>query len=123
MKKAEINDETQVLAINGEIIGEITMPVMMDCGEIYRSYVTSTQVDEYGEAVDYEIDYETTDAWKQEVEDYALDLKKEYDQETGRPTGYTADYKNINLEDETLACDWDVFVVKDESGKIVAESN
>lgn len=122
MKTAKLNDETQVLSINCEEIGEITMPLMMDCGEIYRSYVTSSKLDEDGEPISYTVEYETTDEWKQEVEDYNIEVKKEHDQESGQPTGYTASYKNVNLEDEELACDWDIFEVKDEAGEVIARS-
>jgi hypothetical protein len=91
--------------------------VMSDCGTEYFStfeYRVDGDVELYGddEWRTGKIIWNTTDAWKAEKER----VKSELDEDP---------YARVDtglLDDESMACDWDKYEVRDENGDILPES-
>ena len=112
MKSATIDYTTSkhgALSIDGRVIGELHgEPTMDDHGNTY--YATCDG--------DLRIIWATTAAWDAARAQYAADWSKSIDPDTGRPTG---DVPSAGiLEDESQACDWDLFEVCDEHGCVIA---
>jgi len=100
MKIAEIKNAytNPTLVIDNNIIGELpdnANAMMDDKGGEYFAWVESHELDDYNDPIKYKIIWPTLAAW---------------------------DDGELNQDDESEACDWDVFTVSDESGNEIATS-
>lgn len=89
MKTAEIKtiNNDLVLFIENKEAGKLdndSQAMMDDCGEQYFNFVESTDLDDWGDAIKYKIVWNTLEAW---------------------------DNKELNMDDESEACDWEKFEV------------
>ena len=101
---------------------KIPAATMSDCGTVYYApfeYRLDGDVEIYGE--DYwrtgRIVWDTTEAWKAESEAAA-----EFHREHPAAGYYGYQCQEVNLEDESMACDWDEYEIQDDGGNLLPES-
>ena len=115
MKNAEIkyNESNHgALYVDGVKVGDLKSDAIRDdCGTRYFAYVTAGE-DEI------RIEWETTEDWETAESEFQEALKSATDE-----SGRISEMPDLGiLDDQSNACDWDSFIVRDESGAKIAAS-